>query len=195
MDVIDLVEAFATRLRPITSGRPGMDPVGETAAVDSVSRERETDDRIDDVYVPVGEEFAEDVPTHLTNSPFGRPTLPVGAPGAKDGTHGVVASLGGVVEREGSGDDTIVIVDDDLVRFSLSDSLGAFAGSDLVENVRVVCGAAGVEPTLEDADVFHVVTLTDRVTRSSIVDTGTELVGLRESGEQTGAIASLESLS
>jgi hypothetical protein len=82
--------------------------------------------------------------------------------------------------------------DDDLFSFSLSEFLDALTGSDLGENVRVVCGATGVDPTLEDADVFPEVTLTDRVTQSSIVDTGTELLGSRSTGAQIGANAALE---
>jgi NDP-sugar pyrophosphorylase family protein len=196
MDVIDLVECLATRLRPITSDRPEMDlPVGGTAAVDSVSRERETDDRIDDIYVPASEEFTEGFRAHLTDSPFGIPTLPVDAAGAKYGARGVVAALGGAVEREGSRDETIVIADDDLFSYSLSEFLDALTDSDLGEDVRVVCGATGADPTLEDTDVVPEVTLTGRVTRSSIVDTGTELPGLRCPGAQTGAIASLVQLS
>ncbi|WP_266081688.1 NDP-sugar synthase [Haladaptatus caseinilyticus] len=127
MKAIVLAGGYATRLWPITKNRPKMFlPIGESTVIDRIFTELEADDRISEVFVSTNERFAEDFREHLEQSNFDKPTLSIEDTSDEDEKFGVVGALAQLVEREGIGDDTVVIAGDNLISFEISDFIDYF---------------------------------------------------------------------
>jgi glucose-1-phosphate thymidylyltransferase len=128
MQAVVLAGGYATRMWPITRHRPKMLlPVAETTVIDRVLGELEADDRVEDVYVSTNDRFASDFESHIADSGFEKPQLSVEQTENEDEKFGVVGALAQLVEREGIGDENLlVIAGDNLISFDLSEFIDEF---------------------------------------------------------------------
>lgn len=128
MQAIVLAGGYATRLWPVTRNRPKMLlPVGESTVIDRILHQLEDDDRISDVFVSTNERFAEEFEDHIADIGLEKAKLSVESTEEEDEKFGVVGALAQLVEREGIGDeDLLVIAGDNLVGFEISDFIDTF---------------------------------------------------------------------
>ncbi|EMA23081.1 MULTISPECIES: sugar phosphate nucleotidyltransferase [Haloarcula] len=128
MKAIVLAGGYATRLWPVTKNRPKMLlPVGETTVIDRILGELEKDDRISDVFVSTNQRFADDFRDHIAASSFEKPSLTVEETAEEDEKFGVVGALAQLVDREGLGDeDLLVIAGDNLISFDIAEFIDYF---------------------------------------------------------------------
>ncbi|MEF8881572.1 MAG: NDP-sugar synthase [Halapricum sp.] len=128
MHAVVLAGGYATRLWPVTKNRPKMLlPIGETTVIDRILIELESDDRIGEVYVSTNERFAEDFQIHLDDSGLEKPQLSIEDTTEEDEKFGVVGALAQLVEREGIGDeDLLVVAGDNLISFGVSEFIDRF---------------------------------------------------------------------
>jgi len=129
MNAVVLAGGYATRLWPVTRNRPKMLlPVGESTVIDRILAELEADDRIDEVHVSTNERFAADFRRHIAESGLTKPQLSVEDTTDEDEKFGVVGALAQLVDREGIGDeDLLVIAGDNLISFDVGEFLDFYA--------------------------------------------------------------------
>ncbi|GGN85958.1 MULTISPECIES: sugar phosphate nucleotidyltransferase [Haloarcula] len=122
MKAIVLAGGYATRLWPVTKHRPKMLlPVGDSTVIDRILADLESDDRITDVFVSTNERFADDFKDHLAASSYQNVSLTVEETNEEDEKFGVVGALAQLVDREGLGDeDLLVVAGDNLISFDIS---------------------------------------------------------------------------
>ncbi len=127
MDAIVLAGGYATRLWPITVGRPKMFlPLGETTILDRILSQLHSDDRIDDVYVSTNARYANDFRDHFATQNLDTPTLSIEGTTTENEKLGVVGALAELVDRENLTDDTIVVAGDNLIGFNIAEFLDHF---------------------------------------------------------------------
>ncbi|WP_336338917.1 NDP-sugar synthase [Haloarcula brevis] len=128
MKAIVLAGGYATRLWPVTKHRPKMLlPVGDTTVIDRILGELEADNRISDVFVSTNERFAEDFRDHIAASGFEKASLTVEETAEEDEKFGVVGALAQLVDREGLGDEPLlVIAGDNLMGFDIGEFIDYF---------------------------------------------------------------------
>ncbi|WP_276271258.1 NDP-sugar synthase [Haloarcula litorea] len=128
MKAIVLAGGYATRLWPVTKHRPKMLlPVGDSTVIDRILGELEADDRISDVFVSTNERFADDFRDHVADSGYEKVSLTVEETTEEDEKFGVVGALAQLVDREGLGDeDLLVVAGDNLISFDVAEFLDAF---------------------------------------------------------------------
>jgi glucose-1-phosphate thymidylyltransferase len=128
MKAIVLAGGYATRLWPVTKHRPKMLlPVGDTTVIDRILGELEEDNRITDVFVSTNEAFADDFRDHIAASSFEKASLSVEETAEEDEKFGVVGALAQLVDREGLGDEPLlVIAGDNLISFGIDEFIDYF---------------------------------------------------------------------
>ncbi|WP_135302341.1 sugar phosphate nucleotidyltransferase [Haloarcula amylovorans] len=132
MKAIVLAGGYATRLWPVTKQRPKMLlPIGDSTVIDRILQDLETDDRITDIFVSTNERFAEDFRDHLSASSYDKVDLTIEETTEEDEKFGVVGALAQLVDREGLGDeDLLVVAGDNLISFDIADFLDQFESHD-----------------------------------------------------------------
>ncbi len=132
MDAIVLAGGYATRLWPVTKNRPKMLlPVGESTVIDRILGELEAEDRISDVYVSTNERFADDFNEHFAESSYDKVSLTVEETNEEAEKFGVVGALAQLVDREGLGDeDLLVVAGDNLMDFGIDEFIDHFDSYD-----------------------------------------------------------------
>ncbi|MBX0321717.1 NDP-sugar synthase [Halomicroarcula sp. F13] len=128
MKAIVLAGGYATRLWPVTKHRPKMLlPVGDSTVIDRILSDLESDDRITDIFVSTNERFAEDFEDHFAENGYENVSLTVEDTTEEDEKFGVVGALAQLVDREGLGDDDLLVVaGDNLISFDISEFVDHF---------------------------------------------------------------------
>jgi glucose-1-phosphate thymidylyltransferase len=128
MKAIVLAGGYATRMWPITRHRPKMLlPVGESTVIDGIVDELEGDDRISEIFISTNEAFAGEFETHFAERGTDKITMSVEDTSDEDEKFGVVGALAQLVDREGLGDeDLLVIAGDNLFGFNISEFIDHF---------------------------------------------------------------------
>ncbi|MFC7020152.1 MULTISPECIES: sugar phosphate nucleotidyltransferase [Haloarcula] len=128
MQAIVLAGGYATRLWPVTRNRPKMLlPVGKSTVIDRILYQLEDDERITDVFVSTNERFAEAFEDHIEDIGLEKPQLSVEKTVEEDEKFGVVGALAQLVEREGLGDeDLLVVAGDNLMGFDIGEFIDHF---------------------------------------------------------------------
>jgi glucose-1-phosphate thymidylyltransferase len=138
MKAIVLAGGYATRMWPITRDRPKMLlPLGDGTVIGQILEQLEADGRVDDVYVSVNRRFAGDFERFLATSEFDRPRVSVEETTSEFEKLGVVGALRQLIKREEIDDDLLIVAGDNLMGFSMSAFIDAFALSldDYVDRV------------------------------------------------------------
>jgi glucose-1-phosphate thymidylyltransferase len=131
MDAVVLAGGYATRLWPITRHRPKMFlPIGEETVIDIIFAELEADARIDRVFVSTNARFAPHFEEFLAARPYRKPQLSIEQTTDEDEKFGVIGALAQLVEREGVGDDLVVIAGDNLLSFAVGEFIDFFEATD-----------------------------------------------------------------
>jgi len=130
MKAIVLAGGYATRMWPITRHRPKMLlPVGESTVIDGIVDELEGDDRISEIFISTNEAFAGEFETHFAERGTDKITMSVEDTSDEDEKFGVVGALAQLVDREGLGEeDLLVIAGDNLFGFDISEFIDHFKG-------------------------------------------------------------------
>ena len=159
MQAIVLAGGYATRLWPVTRNRPKMLlPVGDSTVIDRILYQLEEDDRVTDVFVSTNELFAEEFENHIDAIGLEKPVLSVESTEEEDEKFGVVGALAQLVEREGLGDDDLLVVaGDNLVGFNISEFI------DYYEQYDDPTLAAYDVGSLEKATSYAAIELEDEV--------------------------------
>jgi len=128
MKAIVLAGGYATRMWPITRHRPKMLlPVGESTVIDGIVDELEGDERISEIFISTNEAFAGEFETHFEERGTDKITMSVEDTSDEDEKFGVVGALAQLVEREGLGEeDLLVIAGDNLFGFNISEFIDQF---------------------------------------------------------------------
>ncbi|WP_324662979.1 NDP-sugar synthase [Haloarcula sediminis] len=128
MKAIVLAGGYATRMWPITRHRPKMLlPVGESTVIDGIVDELEGDDRVSEIFISTNEAFAGEFETHFEERGTDKITMSVEDTSDEDEKFGVVGALAQLVDREGLGDeDLLVIAGDNLFGFDISEFIDHF---------------------------------------------------------------------
>ncbi len=132
MKAIVLAGGYATRMWPITRHRPKMLlPVGESTVIDGIVDELESDERISEIFISTNEAFADEFETHFEERGTDKITMSVEKTADEDEKFGVVGALAQLVEREGLGEeDLLVIAGDNLFGFDISEFIDHFKNYD-----------------------------------------------------------------
>ena len=132
MEAIVLAGGYATRLWPITRNRPKMLlPVGDSTVIDRILTQLEEEERVSDVYVSTNELFAEEFESHIEERGLEKARLSVEDTAGEDEKFGVVGALAQLVDREGLGDeDLLVVAGDNLMGFHISEFIDYFESYD-----------------------------------------------------------------
>ena len=132
MKAIVLAGGYATRMWPITRHRPKMLlPVGESTVIDGIVDELEGDERISEIFISTNEAFAGEFETHFAERGTDKITMSVEDTSDEDEKFGVVGALAQLVDREGLGDeDLLVIAGDNLFGFDISEFIDHFKDYD-----------------------------------------------------------------
>jgi len=132
MKAIVLAGGYATRMWPITRHRPKMLlPVGESTVIDGIVDELEGDDRISEIFISTNEAFADEFETHFQQRGTDKISMSVEDTSDEDEKFGVVGALAQLVDREGLGEeDLLVIAGDNLFGFDISDFIDHFKNYD-----------------------------------------------------------------
>ncbi|WP_262175926.1 NDP-sugar synthase [Haloarcula laminariae] len=128
MKAIVLAGGYATRMWPITRHRPKMLlPVGESTVIDGIVDELESDERVSEIFISTNEAFAGEFETHFEERGTDKISMSVEDTSDEDEKFGVVGALAQLVEREGLGDeDLLVIAGDNLFGFDISEFIDHF---------------------------------------------------------------------
>ena len=128
MKAIVLAGGYATRMWPITRHRPKMLlPVGESTVIDGIVDELESDDRVSEIFISTNEAFAGEFETHFEERGTDKISMSVEDTSDEDEKFGVVGALAQLVDREGLGDeDLLVIAGDNLFGFDISEFIDHF---------------------------------------------------------------------
>ena len=128
MKAIVLAGGYATRMWPITRHRPKMLlPVGESTVIDGIVDELEGDERVSEIFISTNEAFASEFETHFAERGTDKITMSVEDTSDEDEKFGVVGALAQLVEREGLGEeDLLVIAGDNLFGFDISEFIDHF---------------------------------------------------------------------
>ena len=128
MKAIVLAGGYATRMWPITRHRPKMLlPIGESTVIDRIVGELETDDRISEIFISTNEAFADEFETHFEATGSDKITMSVEDTSGESEKFGVVGALAQLVEREGLGDEGLLVVaGDNLFGFDISEFIDTF---------------------------------------------------------------------
>jgi len=132
MKAIVLAGGYATRMWPITRHRPKMLlPVGESTVIDGIVDELEGDERISEILISTNDAFADEFETHFQERGTDKITMSVEDTSDEDEKFGVVGALAQLVDREGLGDeDLLVIAGDNLFGFDISEFIDHFKNYD-----------------------------------------------------------------
>ncbi|MFC6756004.1 MULTISPECIES: NDP-sugar synthase [Haloarcula] len=132
MKAIVLAGGYATRMWPITRHRPKMLlPVGESTVIDGIVDDLEGDERISEIFISTNEAFADEFETHFEERGTDKISMSVEDTSDEDEKFGVVGALAQLVEREGLGDeDLLVIAGDNLFGFDISEFIDHFKSYD-----------------------------------------------------------------
>jgi len=132
MKAIVLAGGYATRMWPITRHRPKMLlPVGESTVIDGIVDDLEGDERISEIFISTNEAFADEFETHFAERGTDKITMSVEDTSDEDEKFGVVGALAQLVEREGLGEeDLLVIAGDNLFGFDISEFIDHFKSYD-----------------------------------------------------------------
>ena len=132
MKAIVLAGGYATRMWPITRHRPKMLlPVGESTVIDGIVDELESDERISEIFISTNEAFADEFEDHFAARGTDKITMSVEDTSDEDEKFGVVGALAQLVEREGLGEeDLLVIAGDNLFGFNISEFIDHFKDYD-----------------------------------------------------------------
>src|SRR6056297_3995750 len=132
MKAIVLAGGYATRMWPITRHRPKMLlPVGESTVIDGIVDELEGDDRISEIFISTNEAFAGEFESHFAARGTDKITMSVEDTSDEDEKFGVVGALAQLVDREGLGEeDLLVIAGDNLFGFDISEFIDHFKNYD-----------------------------------------------------------------
>ncbi|MBX0302547.1 sugar phosphate nucleotidyltransferase [Haloarcula salinisoli] len=132
MKAIVLAGGYATRMWPITRHRPKMLlPVGESTVIDGIVDELEGDERISEILISTNDAFADEFETHFEERGTDKISMSVEDTSDEDEKFGVVGALAQLVEREGLGDeDLLVIAGDNLFGFDISEFIDHFKSYD-----------------------------------------------------------------
>src|SRR6056297_1792275 len=132
MKAIVLAGGYATRMWPITRHRPKMLlPVGESTVIDGIVDELEGDVRIGEIFTSTNEAFADEFETHFAERGTDKIRMSVEDTSDEDEKFGVVGALAQLVDREGLGEeDLLVIAGDNLFGFDISDFIDHFKDYD-----------------------------------------------------------------
>src|SRR6056297_3674783 len=132
MKAIVLAGGYATRMWPITRHRPKMLlPVGESTVIDGIVDELEGDDRISEIFISTNEAFAGEFESHFAERGTDKIRMSVEDTSDEDEKFGVVGALAQLVDREGLGEeDLLVIAGDNLFGFDISEFIEHFKSYD-----------------------------------------------------------------
>jgi glucose-1-phosphate thymidylyltransferase len=102
-------------------------PVGESTVIDGIVDELEDDERINEIFISTNEAFAGEFETHFSERGTDKITMSVEDTSDEDEKFGVVGALAQLVDREGLGDeDLLVIAGDNLFGFDISEFIDHF---------------------------------------------------------------------
>ncbi|MDS0281278.1 NDP-sugar synthase [Haloarcula onubensis] len=132
MKAIVLAGGYATRMWPITRHRPKMLlPVGESTVIDGIVDELESDERISEIFISTNEAFADEFEAHFEERGTDKISMSVEDTSDEDEKFGVVGALAQLVDREGLGEeDLLVIAGDNLFGFNISEFIDHFKDYD-----------------------------------------------------------------
>jgi len=132
MKAIVLAGGYATRMWPITRHRPKMLlPVGDSTVIDGIVDELEGDERISEIFISTNEAFADEFATHFEARGTDKISMSVEDTSDEDEKFGVVGALAQLVDREGLGEeDLLVIAGDNLFGFDISEFIDHFKNYD-----------------------------------------------------------------
>jgi len=106
-------------------------PVGESTVIDGIVDELEGDERISEIFISTNEAFADEFETHFEERGTDKITMSVEDTSDEDEKFGVVGALAQLVDREGLGEeDLLVIAGDNLFGFDISDFIDHFKNYD-----------------------------------------------------------------
>jgi len=106
-------------------------PVGESTVIDGIVDELEGDDRISEIFISTNEAFADEFETHFQQRGTDKISMSVEDTSDEDEKFGVVGALAQLVDREGLGEeDLLVIAGDNLFGFDISDFIDHFKNYD-----------------------------------------------------------------
>ena len=102
-------------------------PVGESTVIDGIVDELEGDERVSEIFISTNEAFASEFETHFAERGTDKITMSVEDTSDEDEKFGVVGALAQLVEREGLGEeDLLVIAGDNLFGFDISEFIDHF---------------------------------------------------------------------
>ena len=102
-------------------------PVGESTVIDGIVDELEGDDRISEIFISTNEAFAGEFESHFAARGTDKITMSVEDTSDEDEKFGVVGALAQLVDREGLGEeDLLVIAGDNLFGFDISEFIDHF---------------------------------------------------------------------
>jgi glucose-1-phosphate thymidylyltransferase len=106
-------------------------PVGESTVIDGIVDDLEGDERISEIFISTNEAFADEFETHFAERGTDKITMSVEDTSDEDEKFGVVGALAQLVEREGLGEeDLLVIAGDNLFGFDISEFIDHFKSYD-----------------------------------------------------------------
>jgi glucose-1-phosphate thymidylyltransferase len=106
-------------------------PVGNSTVIDGIVDELEGDDRISEIFISTNEAFAGEFETHFETRGTDKITMSVEDTSDEDEKFGVVGALAQLVDREGLGEeDLLVIAGDNLFGFDISEFIDHFKDYD-----------------------------------------------------------------
>ena len=102
-------------------------PVGESTVIDGIVDELEGDERVSEIFISTNEAFADEFETHFEERGTDKITMSVEDTSDEDEKFGVVGALAQLVDREGLGEeDLLVIAGDNLFGFDISEFIDHF---------------------------------------------------------------------
>jgi glucose-1-phosphate thymidylyltransferase len=102
-------------------------PVGNSTVIDGIVDELESDERISEIFISTNEAFAGEFESHFAERGTDKISMSVEDTSDEDEKFGVVGALAQLVEREGLGDeDLLVIAGDNLFGFNISEFIDHF---------------------------------------------------------------------
>jgi glucose-1-phosphate thymidylyltransferase len=102
-------------------------PVGESTVIDGIVDELEGDDRISEIFISTNEAFGDEFESHFEARGTDKISMSIEDTSDEDEKFGVVGALAQLVEREGLGDeDLLVIAGDNLFGFNISEFIDHF---------------------------------------------------------------------
>jgi len=106
-------------------------PVGESTVIDGIVDDLESDERISEIFISTNEAFAGEFETHFEERGTDKITMSVEKTADEDEKFGVVGALAQLVDREGLGEeDLLVIAGDNLFGFDISEFIDHFKSYD-----------------------------------------------------------------